>query len=117
MKRLKLLREERGITQQEAADAIGLERSLYARYEYGTRIPPIVNLIKLSKFYGVTTDYLLELTDVRGQSIPVPEPTTIAAHTTTGMDPISPERLQEIIDQAVLLIKREAAKNMKKDGK
>lgn len=114
MNRLRLLRNEKNLTQQQVADALGIERSLYARYEYGSRTPPVDNLIKLSEFFNVTTDYLLELSDEPQGGRVFPPPTTVAAHATEGMEPISQERLDEIIAYAVQRIKQEAAKNMKK---
>ena len=106
MLRLKELRERKNVTQQEVADALDMERSLYARYEYGTRTPPIDNLIKLAKYYGVTTDYLLGLTE----DPDFEQPVTIAAQPTEGMPPISEERLNEIIAEAVKEIRKEAYK-------
>jgi len=52
------LREIKDVTQQEVADAIGVYRELYVRYENGTRKPPYPNIIKLADYYGVSTDYL-----------------------------------------------------------
>ena len=113
MLRLKELRERKNVTQQDVADALDIDRSLYARYEYGTRTPPLDNLIKMAKYYEVTTDYMLGLTD----DPQFEQPLTIAARPTAGMPPISEERLNEIIAQAVKAIRAEAAKNEKKPGK
>lgn len=56
--RLKLLRHERKYSQQTVADKIGISRSTYAGYENST--PPDVNtLMKISRLYDVSTDYLL----------------------------------------------------------
>lgn len=106
MKNLKSIRTARRLTQQEVADAISIERVTYARYENGTRTPPIENVIKLARFFEVTTDYLLGLTDnPQGHE----QPTTIAARPTARMEPISQERLDEIIAEAVAKIREEAA--------
>ena len=61
--RLISLREESGITQQMLAFDLGISRTTYAHYEQGSHEPPIENLVKLSKIYDVTVDYLLGLTD------------------------------------------------------
>lgn len=66
MLNLKELRKRRGLTQQEVADALGIDRALYARYENGSRTPPLENLSNLADFFGVTLDC------VAGRS-PVPE--------------------------------------------
>ena len=50
-----------GKTQQEIADMLHMQRSVYRRYELGEREIPVWALVKLSEYYGVTTDYLLGL--------------------------------------------------------
>lgn len=57
------LREEAGKTQKEVADYLGTNVQTYQRYEYGTREPKIQVIKKLSLFYNVTSDYILEITD------------------------------------------------------
>ena len=56
---LKLLREERGITKKQLADAFGIKERAYITYEYGQRDVSTDMLQKFADFYGVTTDYLL----------------------------------------------------------
>lgn len=53
---IKALRESKGITQQRLADDTGIDRALIARYENGTRKPPIDNLVILSDYFGVSID-------------------------------------------------------------
>ena len=64
-KRLRTLRKEKGFKQYPLADMLEVDRSVIAKYETGVTCPSIVNLIKLSKIFGVTTDYILCLTDER----------------------------------------------------
>lgn len=61
--RLKEIREERGYTQTKVAEALFIKQNTYSQYENSTRQLPIDILIKLAKFYEVSTDYLLNLTD------------------------------------------------------
>lgn len=61
--RLKELREDRDLNQQTLADLLNISQTTYSRYESGTLDIPSVSLIKLAKFYGTSTDYLLGLTD------------------------------------------------------
>jgi len=57
--RLKKLREEKGIFPSEIAKFLGISRPAYLKYESGeTKIPR--RLDKLAKFFGVSTDYLLD---------------------------------------------------------
>ncbi len=50
---------ERGITQKELAKATGITESAISHYIKGDRVPRGVNLIKIAKALGTTTDYLL----------------------------------------------------------
>ena len=58
-KRLKALREEKGLKQREMADIMGLKLRQYQRYEYGEIGVPLEALNFFADFFGVTTDYLL----------------------------------------------------------
>ena len=60
-KRLKELRDEQGLTQEEVANAIGVEAGAYSNYERETRTPDVQKLTALADFYRVTIDYLLSL--------------------------------------------------------
>lgn len=62
--RLKTLRLEKRFTLLEVATKIGLAKSSYAIYEGGHRNPPIDKLVALAQLYQVSTDFLLQLTNV-----------------------------------------------------
>ena len=62
-KRIRDLREDHDKTQQEIADVLGTSQTMYARYERGANEMPIRHLITLCKYYGVSADYLLGLSD------------------------------------------------------
>lgn len=57
--RIRDLREDRDLTQQDVATVLGTSQTMYARYERGANELPIRHLITLADFYGVTTDYIL----------------------------------------------------------
>jgi len=59
MKRLKELREEKGLHQIELAKILNVTQTAISRYEKGERTPDIQTIKKLRDFFGVTTDYLL----------------------------------------------------------
>ena len=68
---LRDLREDADKTQTQIAEVLGTSQTMYARYERGANELPIHHLITLSKYYGVSTDYLLgvekgEFIDVAG---------------------------------------------------
>ena len=58
------LREDNDKTQQQVADFLGTSQTMYARYERGANELPIHHLIKLCKYYRVSADYILGLSDV-----------------------------------------------------
>ena len=57
--RLVQLRKKRGLTQQQIADEIGVNRGSYSNWEKGKREPSFENLIKLADILDTTTDFLL----------------------------------------------------------
>ncbi len=63
VKRMRDLREDMDKTQQEIADVLGTSQTMYARYERGANEMPIRHLIALCKYYNVTADYLLGLSE------------------------------------------------------
>ena len=67
--RLRDLREDGDYTQKEIADVLHIRQNTYSQYENGQRQIPIELLIRLANFYGVSTDYILELTSVKERNI------------------------------------------------
>ena len=64
--RLRELRREKGVTQLEMANFMGVKHRSYQNYEGGDRRPDYVGLVALADYFGVTTDYLLGRSDQRG---------------------------------------------------
>ena len=69
-KRLKDIRNKRGVSMAYVADRVGVARSTYAGYETQERFPPIEVLAGISEILGTSTDYLIGLTED-------PEPKTV----------------------------------------
>lgn len=63
IKRIRDLREDNDKTQQEIATILGTSQTMYARYERGANELPIHHLLTLCRYYNVTSDYLLGLSD------------------------------------------------------
>ena len=61
--RFRKLRLERGLTQEGAANIIGVKRYSVYTYEKGLNYPEVRNLIIFADHFGVSTDYLLGRTD------------------------------------------------------
>lgn len=63
--KLKSLRLEKKYTQKQISERIGLAISAVSSYESGARYPSYDVLVKLSRIYHVSTDYLLGVTSQR----------------------------------------------------
>ncbi|SDF30368.1 helix-turn-helix domain-containing protein [Sporomusa acidovorans] len=61
--RLTYLREQRNLKLKEVAEAVGITPSAVGSLEHGRRPISIETLMKMANFYGVSTDWLLGLTD------------------------------------------------------
>lgn len=63
--RLRGLREEMGVSQQKAAEEIGINKASLSYYEQGDNVPDIKGLKKLADYYSVSYDFLLGNSDAR----------------------------------------------------
>ena len=60
---IRSLRIDRGYTQKQIGEYLGISQNTYSQYEIGVLNYPVDVIIKLAQFYGVSTDYLLGLTN------------------------------------------------------
>ena len=58
------MREDKELTQKQLAAVLQCSQQVYSNYELGQRDIPTDVLIKLARFYKVSTDYILGLTDL-----------------------------------------------------
>lgn len=67
--RIKALRQERGITQEQLGKIIGVQKSAVTKYEKGEIIsPPTSTLTTLANYFNVSIDYLLNKTEYRNET-------------------------------------------------
>ena len=59
LKRMKDLREDHDMNQEQIAEVLEISRQQYQLYESGKRKLPIDKLIELCRFYKVSADYIL----------------------------------------------------------
>lgn len=59
IEKIRGLREDNDLTQQQLADVLGTSQTMYARYERGANEIPLHHIVTLCKFYNVSADYLL----------------------------------------------------------
>ena len=62
---IKSLREDNDYKQKEVAEYLNVSQNTYSQYETGVIELTAPILIKLAKFYNVSVDYLLGLTDTK----------------------------------------------------
>ena len=62
---LKNLRKDAGLTQKELADKVGVTNSTISFYEQEERSPSVDMIIRLSKIFNVSVDYLLGIDQMR----------------------------------------------------
>lgn len=63
MKRIKNLRETRGISQQRLASELNVTQAMVSKYELGVSEPDVTMIKRIAEYFGVSSDYLLELSD------------------------------------------------------
>ena len=61
--RIKDLREDKNLTQQQVSDLLGIQQTVYSRYERGAQDIPVRHLLVLADYYRTSTDYLLGRTN------------------------------------------------------
>lgn len=111
-KRLRELREAKGMTQKELGDVVRFSPSTIGMYESGRRDPDSDTLRVLAELFQVSTDYLLGRTDDRGSSLseaPAPYGDKLGINDDQGdwpkgyriiareMDRLSPEQRRKVL--------------------
>lgn len=84
--KLKQLRKEKGLTQRELAEKLGLGKSAIGMYESGKRTPEFETLEMICDFFNVNMDLL---SDVKSTSTPAPAPkeeSPLSAHEKAMVD-------------------------------
>ena len=69
--KLKRLRKENKLTQAELASRFGVTQQTIAKWEAGRALPEPETIARIAGFFGVTTDHLLDLTDILSAAAPV----------------------------------------------
>ena len=58
--KIQLLRKKNGWTQEQLADKLDISRQALSKWELGLAVPDTVNVLKISRLFSVSTDYLLD---------------------------------------------------------
>ena len=67
---LKMLRSEKGLNREDVAKYLKIPTSTYGNYESGANLPDYAILMNLSRYYGVSVDYIIGNTRKRDFSDP-----------------------------------------------
>ena len=103
MNRIKSLRKEFNMGQQELADKIGVAKSTIAMYENGTRKPSIKVLFKLSDIFNCSIDYILGKSNIRNpNNVELSDLDIAFATGIKGLNKENQETLKNIIDGLLL---------------
>jgi len=114
--RIKFLREEIGMTQQELADKISGAKSSIAMYENEDRKPSLEVLVKLSEIFDCSIDYILGKSDIRKpENISIDNDKLKIGLSTKDYENITEEQKKQIEEFAKYVLKDNKKKN-KKDG-
>lgn len=70
MNRIRELREEKKITQVRLSIELEVSQETISAYEMGKYFPSVKSLLKLREIFGTSIDYILGLSDSRGDYIP-----------------------------------------------
>ena len=63
------LRKQRGLSQEQLAEHVGVSRQSVSKWELGESTPDLANIVRLSEIFGVSTDYLLKGVSISGEPI------------------------------------------------
>lgn len=64
--RLKTLRKEAGLSQKQVAETLKMSKPIVSQYESNQRTPSLGKLIRFSRFYNASLDYICENVDEKG---------------------------------------------------
>lgn len=65
IERIRDLREDNDLLQKDVAKILNTTQQVYSRYENGTTEMPIRHIVTLARFYKVSADYILGLSDIQ----------------------------------------------------
>lgn len=75
------------------ADHLGCSAQAISQYRTGASRPSLGNIVRIAKFYGVSTDYILGLTDDKPPYLTAEERTGFSTDALEKMQEMGPERL------------------------
>ena len=68
-KRIKAIREDHDLMQVDIASKLNINRSAYSLWELGVNTIPLSNLVDFCNLFGLSMDYVLEMTNVKNYTL------------------------------------------------
>lgn len=103
--RIKLLRNEYGLTQEDLANRLGVARATVASWEVGRRTPDADAIKKLANIFNTTADYLIGHTDTRHSTPTKSDDIDLNKLDIAGVRPDMLEEYRELPDEAQILLR------------
>lgn len=97
--KLKKLRTEADISQRKISKLLGLDSTVYGKYERDERTPTIEIIAKIADYFGVSVDYLIGRTDTQYNS-------KLNVPSFLSLNGLSPEAIKELVSYKEYLIKK-----------
>ena len=98
-RKLKELRKEHKIFQEELARALDVTTSSVGHYEIDSKNPSYEVLVKISRYFCVSTDWLLGVTNDKNKSIDIPKDYAVIVSKVLSGE-VSPDKLKKLIEFA-----------------
>ena len=98
--KLIMLRKQKGLSQEELANEIGVSRQSVSKWEGAQSVPDLAKMVKLSQFFDVSTDYLLK-DELEEPEVKKPEPLPV-----TVEKPDTDDAIQMTIGEVTAYFKR-----------
>lgn len=105
MNRIKFLREELNMTQQELANKLNGAKSTVAMYEKGDRKPSMEILLRLSDIFDCSIDYILGKSDIRNPEIEIDKDKINIGLSIKDYNPPTKEQQEKIEEFARFVLK------------
>ena len=103
--RIKKLREEKQLKQEELAKILSISPSAIGMYERDAREPNDELTLKLAEYFDVSTDYLLEKPDIRNTEIEIDKDKINIGLSTKDYNPPTKEQQEKIEEFAKFVLK------------
>lgn len=102
--KIQTLRKQRGLSQEQFAETLGVSRQAVSKWEAEQSVPDIDKIILICDYFGVTTDYILRNTELpQTEQEPEPQPDILVQNNNTSQNEFNTENEEKKKKSALLL--------------